>query len=52
LASAKRHGQPFAESEAPEGETAIESDLAKESVVRESRPVNYNDPPPPPVAEL
>jgi hypothetical protein len=26
----------------------LESDLARESVLRESRPVNYNEPPPPP----
>ncbi len=28
----------------------LESDLARESLLRESRPVNYNDPPPPPPA--
>jgi len=36
----------------PDGSVLIlESDLAKEAVWHESRPVNYNDPPPPPVAE-
>ena len=33
----------------PDGSTLIvESNLAKESVVHETSPVNYNDPPPPP----
>jgi len=36
----------------PDGSMLIlESNLAKESVWHESKPVNYNDPPPPPVAE-
>ena len=26
----------------------VESNLAKESVLRDTRPVNYSDPPPPP----
>jgi hypothetical protein len=33
------------------GMLILESDLAKESVVREIRPANYNDPAPPPVSE-
>ena len=33
------------------GMLILESDLAKESVGRESSPVNYTDPAPPPVAE-
>ena len=27
----------------------LESNLAKDAVLRETRPVNYNDPPPPPL---
>ena len=30
----------------------IETGLAKHSVLRETRPVNYNDPPPSPPSEL
>jgi hypothetical protein len=29
----------------------LESNLAKDAVLREARPVNYNDPPPPPSAD-